>query len=73
MTALLLKTIERIRIFDRQAVFPFALKVPTGVIVLCICEHGDYLDVLYNGRIFSVHKSSVVMQGDQSRRHYSDA
>jgi hypothetical protein len=73
MTALLLKTIERIRMFDPQLGFPFAIKIPPDVIVLCICEHGDYLDVLYNGRIFSVHKSSVVMQSGQSRRHYSDA
>jgi hypothetical protein len=73
MTAVLLRTIDITRIFDAQLRFPWALKVPAGAVVLCVCEYDDYLDVLYNGRIFPIDKSSVVMQNDQSRRHYSDA
>ena len=60
MTASLLKTVSFVRPFEPQLGFPFAHQVPPDVVVLCICEHGNYLDVLYDGRVCSVPKTSVV-------------
>jgi len=49
------------------------MSCPNGVVVLCISEFEDYLEVLYGGEFFFIEKTSVVIYDRTSGRHYSDA
>ena len=60
MTAALLRIADISISFATQTQFSFIRKVPAGAIVLCVSEYDDYLEVLYNGKVFSVDKTSVV-------------